>query len=98
MVVYVKEKYRFVDDDYILFLNFDIIMKYDDLLIYIKYVESKCYVFSILCLFWDEVKFLYDYFVRKFFVFFDFIVLFMLGIKEGVNKFLIWDYVCYLEL
>ncbi|HAH1023980.1 TPA: N-acetylglucosaminyl-diphospho-decaprenol L-rhamnosyltransferase WbbL, partial [Escherichia coli] len=65
-VAYVKEKYRPADDDYILFLNPDIIMKHDDLLTYIKYVESKRYAFSTLCLFRDEAKSLHDYSVRKF--------------------------------
>lgn len=88
-VAYVKEKYRPADDDYILFLNPDIIMKHDDLLTYIKYVESKRYAFSTLCLFRDEAKSLHDYSVRKFPVLSDFIVSFMLGIKEGANKSLI---------
>ncbi|EIY9397890.1 glycosyltransferase family 2 protein, partial [Escherichia coli] len=81
-VAYVKEKYRPADDDYILFLNPDIIMKHDDLLTYIKYVESKRYAFSTLCLFRDEAKSLHDYSVRKFPVLSDFIVSFMLGINK----------------
>lgn len=81
-VAYVKEKYRPADDDYILFLNPDIIMKHDDLLTYIKCVESKRYAFSTLCLFRDEAKSLHDYSVRKFPVLSDFIVSFMLGINK----------------